>query len=156
LSDVGQRIEAEVDAKAETLVATSIPAWPGWRITVDGRDALAVPYNLAFLSFRVPSGRHTVRLVYRPSGFVWGAWLSALTLLAVAVARRREAPAPVPIDGAYQDRARREGFVVQRFWHHQKELVVRSLAPPRAGERALDVGCGSGVVANLLASEGAR
>jgi 2-polyprenyl-3-methyl-5-hydroxy-6-metoxy-1,4-benzoquinol methylase len=70
-----------------------------------------------------------------------------------APARRRGDS--IAIEGSYQDRARREGFVVQRFWHAEKERIVRELFPPGPGDRVLDVGCGSGVVADVLASLGA-
>ena len=165
LSDVGQSLHLAVDARAEALVATSIPRWPGWRVTVGGRRVPTVAYNRAFVAFRVPAGRHDVWLSYMPDGFLIGLSVSLATLLCAVVALRRPSrdawrqPArvpPAPVDGAYQDRARQEGFVVQRFWHYQKELVVRRLCPPALGERVLDVGCGSGVVANLLASLGAR
>lgn len=62
----------------------------------------------------------------------------------------------IAIEGDYQHRARHQGFVVQRFWHAEKERMIRSYAPPAAGERVLDVGCGSGVISDVLASFGAR
>lgn len=62
---------------------------------------------------------------------------------------------PVAIPGSYQYDALVAGPAVQRFWHRRKLELVRALALPRAGMRALDVGCGSGVVADLLASQGA-
>jgi 2-polyprenyl-3-methyl-5-hydroxy-6-metoxy-1,4-benzoquinol methylase len=62
----------------------------------------------------------------------------------------------VPIGGDYQHRARTRGFVVQRFWHAEKERVIRAFAMPSASDRVLDVGCGSGVVADFLASTGAH
>jgi 2-polyprenyl-3-methyl-5-hydroxy-6-metoxy-1,4-benzoquinol methylase len=75
-----------------------------------------------------------------------------MTEPAAPVRRRGDS---IAIEGSYQDRARREGFVVQRFWHAEKERIIRDHAAPAPGERVLDVGCGSGVVADVLASLGA-
>jgi len=61
----------------------------------------------------------------------------------------------IAIDGDYQRRARTQGFVVQRFWHAEKERIIREHMPPAPGDRVLDVGCGSGVIADVLASLGA-
>mgnify|MGYP000501243773 CR=1 FL=1 len=63
---------------------------------------------------------------------------------------------PVAIPGSYQYDALVAGPAPQRFWHRRKLELVRSLTPPRAGMRALDVGCGSGVVAAFLADQGAE
>ncbi|MGQ0538667.1 MAG: class I SAM-dependent methyltransferase [Gemmatimonadaceae bacterium] len=62
----------------------------------------------------------------------------------------------IAIPGDYQHRARQSGFVVQRYWHWEKERIVRKFCPPEPGSAAIDVGCGSGVIANLLAELGAR
>lgn len=61
----------------------------------------------------------------------------------------------VEIAGDYQHRARSKGFVVQRFWHAEKERMIREFSAPQRGERVLDVGCGSGVITDVLASSGA-
>ena len=37
----------------------------------------------AFMAVPLPSGRHTVDLVYRPASFVAGAWISAAALAAL-------------------------------------------------------------------------
>jgi 2-polyprenyl-3-methyl-5-hydroxy-6-metoxy-1,4-benzoquinol methylase len=61
----------------------------------------------------------------------------------------------IAIGGDYQHRARTEGFVVQRYWHWEKERMIRKFSAPSPGDRVLDVGCGSGVIADVLASSGA-
>ncbi len=57
----------------------------------------------------------------------------------------------IDIDGGYQHRALTEGFAVQRFWHRLKTVTIERIAPPEPGMAVLDLGCGSGVVANWLA-----
>lgn len=59
---------------------------------------------------------------------------------------------PMPIRGDYQYHARTRGFVMQRYWHWEKERVIRKFSAPRAGDRVIDIGCGSGVIASVLAS----
>jgi membrane protein YfhO len=64
------------------LVASSVSDAPGWRLAVDGRPAPVERVNGAFLGFTVAPGRHRVRLVYRPAGWVWGLALCAGGVLA--------------------------------------------------------------------------
>jgi hypothetical protein len=80
-----QRMRLAVDAKSPALVATSVTAWPGWKLSLDGKNAGFVGYNHAFLAFRVPAGRHEAELVYRPDGVTRGAAVSLATLLVCAV-----------------------------------------------------------------------
>lgn len=63
---------------------------------------------------------------------------------------RRGDAAEIP--GDYQHRARTAGPVVQRFWHAERERLVRIHSPPAPGETVLDIGCGSGVVTDVLGS----
>ncbi|HEY6051650.1 MAG TPA: YfhO family protein, partial [Thermoanaerobaculia bacterium] len=80
-----QRLRLAIDAAAPALVGTSMTAWPGWKLSVDGRPAPLLSYNHAFLGFRVPAGRHEARLRYLPDSFLAGAAIS-LTSLALAAA----------------------------------------------------------------------
>jgi hypothetical protein len=73
-----------VDAEEAALVATSIPAWRGWKAALDGRRIEPLMYNAAFLAFHVPAGRHRLELRYVPDSFRAGVIVSALTLLAAA------------------------------------------------------------------------
>jgi SAM-dependent methyltransferase len=61
----------------------------------------------------------------------------------------------IDIDGGYQHRALTEGFAVQRFWHRLKTVTIERVAPPEPGTAVLDLGCGSGVVADWLAERAA-
>ena len=74
-------LDVDVEASAETLVATSLTAWPGWKARLDGAALPALPYNHAFLAFRVPPGRHRLSLRYFPDGVARGLAVSGATLL---------------------------------------------------------------------------
>jgi len=62
----------------------------------------------------------------------------------------------VEISGAYQYSARYSRSRVQRFWHEEKERIIRKFCPPLPGDHVLDMGCGSGVIADRLAELGAH
>lgn len=61
----------------------------------------------------------------------------------------------VAIPGDYQFRALHAGHAAQRFWHCNKQLTIARYLPPQPGELVVDVGCGSGVIADFLARSGA-
>jgi Bacterial membrane protein YfhO len=91
VSYLPQRMELEIEAKEIALIATSVTRWPGWRLSVDGREGETLVYNRAFLAFRVPPGRHRAVLTYSPESFTRGGLLSAGALLlgaGVLIARR--------------------------------------------------------------------
>lgn len=87
-----QSMTLVVEARAPAVVATSIPAWKGWRATVDGTPVRLLTFNHAFLGIEVSAGRHEVELRYLPVGFVAGLVVSVATLAAAAlILRRRKA-----------------------------------------------------------------
>jgi len=93
-----ERIEVSIDAANATVIGTSIPRWPGWKLAIDGRAGDVLAYNRAFLGFAVPAGRHEVVLRYRPDGFVAGGIVTGATIagcvLTALVRRRRRTPEP--------------------------------------------------------------
>lgn len=72
-------------------VVLSDTAWKGWHAYVDRHRVRMSRANSAFLSVYLPAGRHSVRIVYRPTSFVRGRAITFATLLLiliVAVMRR--------------------------------------------------------------------
>ncbi len=93
-----QRLAMVIEAQAPAVVGTSMTAWPGWKLDVDGRPAETLTYNHAFVGFRVPAGRHEAVLEYRPDSVVAGGAISlaslAISLLLLRFPRAR------PSDGS--------------------------------------------------------
>jgi hypothetical protein len=94
------RVRLEVEATAPGF-AVLADAWdPGWQVELDGRPAPLLRANVAFRAVAVPTGRHVVRMLYRPRPVSEGLALSAGSLLVVAalsvasVTARRRRPAP--------------------------------------------------------------
>ena len=92
----GSRLRIHAAMRAPGWVVVSEPAWKGWRAT-----RARVPLRLqtadhAFLAMYLPAGDSDVVLRYLPNGFVFGASLSALALLALAalILRSRARPSP--------------------------------------------------------------
>jgi hypothetical protein len=93
--------EFAVDATRPALLVISQMDYPGWQARVDGKSVPVLRANYAFQAIAVPSGRSTVDLRFRPRSLQFGAILSALGVLVVAVcigwpwwAKRRARPLP--------------------------------------------------------------
>ncbi|HXI12525.1 MAG TPA: YfhO family protein [Thermoanaerobaculia bacterium] len=81
-----------INAPRWTLIASSVPAYPGWRIRRNGSEAVKmIEINDLFIGFLVPPGKSDILLIYHPRSFYAGAWISLTTilLLCAAVARAR-------------------------------------------------------------------
>jgi hypothetical protein len=65
LRAAGPDLVIAADAPAGALVATSLPAWPGWRAETAGHDLSLVVVDHGFFGFFAPPGRSLVRLHYR-------------------------------------------------------------------------------------------
>ena len=69
-----------VHAPRYTLVVSSQPFWPGWRIERNGHPVDPLPVNGAFLGFTVPPGEWDVRVHYLPMTFYVGLATSLITI----------------------------------------------------------------------------
>ena len=85
VSSAPDRMNLEVEAPDGGYLVILESYDPGWRATVDGREATMVPANVLFRGIRLHPGAHTVELLYRPPGLVAGLVLSALSVLATLV-----------------------------------------------------------------------
>ncbi|MDP9193047.1 MAG: YfhO family protein [Acidobacteriota bacterium] len=76
-----------IAAPRTTLIVSSIPNWPGWRVPFP-----KVEVNGLFLGFVVPAGTHEVKVAYRPMSFYASSAVALLTLATLlALCRRRRA-----------------------------------------------------------------
>jgi Bacterial membrane protein YfhO len=80
------RYHLQINAATPSLVASSIPAWPGWKVVSAGRSLDTVAINDAFLGFNVPAGRSDVSVSYSPLMFWVGAWIAVATLIGICAA----------------------------------------------------------------------
>lgn len=95
-------MEVRTTATAPSFLVTSDVYYPGWEATVDGAPVQLFQANYALRGVSVPAGTHTVRFIFRPWSFYYGATVSALSLLALVAlmllfGRRKGGETP-PID----------------------------------------------------------
>jgi len=77
-------VEMTTSAPGRRLLVLTDLFYPGWTADVDGVPTAIHLTNFAFRAVSVPAGTHTVRFVYRPSSFLWGAAISGVASLLLA------------------------------------------------------------------------
>jgi hypothetical protein len=82
----GPDLVLDIDAAAPAWIVASETNWKGWRAHEGNTRFPVVFANHAFVGFRVPAGKHVVRLEYRPGSFVAGIALAAAALVAAFIA----------------------------------------------------------------------
>ncbi len=75
-----------------SLIVSSVPWWPGWKVERNGAPVLPIRVNGAFLGFAVPPGELDVRVWYDPWTFRLGAIIAAATIAALVAYRVRRKP----------------------------------------------------------------
>jgi hypothetical protein len=81
LSDT--HIEVRTSSTTASFLITSDAYYPGWRASIDGREAPLYRADYAIRGVLLPPGPHTVSFDYGPRSFYAGATISALTLIAL-------------------------------------------------------------------------
>jgi hypothetical protein len=69
-----------VKAPRYTLIVSSVPWWPGWKVERNGARIQPIRVNGAFLGFAVPPGELDVRVWYDPWTFRFGAIIALATI----------------------------------------------------------------------------
>ncbi len=77
----------DVVTKSSVVIASSIPAAPGWRAVKEGRPLKVELDRGVFIAFRVPAGISRVEVVYRPRSFYLSLYATALALILPALFR---------------------------------------------------------------------
>lgn len=91
VTEVGRgTLVGAVDAPADGVLYTSVPAISGWRVTVDGAVVPCNSVRGALLTVPIPAGRHIVALRYRPPGLRRGIGLGLLGLAALALLKKKK------------------------------------------------------------------
>ncbi len=73
-------------AAESALVVIAESYYHRWRASVDGQPGRIWRANHAFQAVQVPAGEHQVKLVYKDTPFICGAWLSGSSLLGCLIA----------------------------------------------------------------------
>jgi hypothetical protein len=77
--------QLEVKSTEPAAVVLSQMFYPGWNASVNGRDLEIYPVDYALTGFVVSAGTSDVRLMFRPSSFVFGATISLMSVVATLV-----------------------------------------------------------------------
>ena len=75
--------QLHVTAPRYSLVVSSVPWWPGWKVERNGKHIDPIRVNGAFVGFAVPPGESDVRVWFAPWTFWGGVIVALLTLLAL-------------------------------------------------------------------------
>ena len=79
------KVEADVNASAPSLVVLSQSYYHLWRASVDGKPVPLLRANLAFQALQVPLGRHHLELAYRDPNLDIGGVISLLAIVVCGV-----------------------------------------------------------------------
>jgi hypothetical protein len=85
IEDRSEALSLRVEASEPGFLFLSDQDYPGWEATVNGEGAPIARANYAFRLVRVPAGDSTVVFRYRPFSLRLGKWVSAATVVLLAL-----------------------------------------------------------------------
>jgi len=74
-----ERVTIRSSASTPALLSLAMPHYPGWKASIDGAPAPILRAYGAAMALALPTGQHTITLVYDPTSYRLGALLSAAT-----------------------------------------------------------------------------
>lgn len=86
LSHRATRIEIDATTNCAAVLCLLDTYYPGWQVTVDGKEAALFPTNLIYRGVELHSGDNHVEFRYRPRSLAIGAALSASALAVIVAA----------------------------------------------------------------------
>jgi len=81
LHDEPGRIQLKIHPKEDSFLFLSYLYFPGWMTTLDGVPVTLYRTGQAFRGLRVPSGPHTVEMMYQPKSFFAGWLITVFSLM---------------------------------------------------------------------------
>lgn len=54
--------------------------YPGWHATIDTNEVRIFPVNIKHIGILVPAGNHAIEFRYMPDSFVYGVWITSVSL----------------------------------------------------------------------------
>ncbi|WP_395323506.1 YfhO family protein [Levilactobacillus parabrevis] len=75
------QVTGRLKTKQASVLTTSIPYTPGWKLTVDGKTTKTMKVNEGFVGARLAAGTHEIKLTYRTPGLHEGIWLTVIGII---------------------------------------------------------------------------
>lgn len=79
--DIGNELTIEANVKDDAILVLTDNFYPGWRAYVDGKETEIIRANYAFRAIYLPKGVHTVKFIYAPNSFKYGAYVTLLGII---------------------------------------------------------------------------
>jgi hypothetical protein len=79
-SGQGQYVINVANPNEKAILVLTQSYYPGWHASIDTRDVRIFPVNIKHIGILVPRGNHTIEFWYMPDSYVYGAWISSVSL----------------------------------------------------------------------------